>query len=581
MNDRQDPYGQGAGHPQPAQIYGYDEYGRPLYVPADPQQQPHQPQQPSQPPGYDTYGGGVPYDYGTGQGTAPQPQVHEGYDYGAYQGQQPTAPPPGHAPGSAPGQPQGFDPFGHGGPGTAHQPVVPPQAQPQPHRQPHHQPQPQPQPQQAAAPPRGGAQRAYETEQFAFVDDQDEESEDVIDWLKFTESRTERREEAKRRGRVRRRLLVVTLVLAVVGGAAFLWATDRLPGVPGLGSTEETAAPGAQVRDVIVVHLRETGGDATSTALLVANETTERGTTLLLPNELSLTSDGVTTTLGQAVAESSAGEVREGLGSLLGADIKGTWRLDSPYLEALVDGVGGITLDTDAEVPSPEGEGEDPLVTQGRNVPLGGQAAVAYALHQAEGEAPTAQLERFGQVMAALLTELPPTRDGATEVVRALRLIPDPSLPEDELGASLGQLAGYAQAGDGGHDTTPVPVQEDGTLSDETADGLLGDVLGGTVTNPDPGGASRIGIRDATGVDDSGQDARIALINGGFTVVDSRAVEDTEETSRITYADPAHRETALDAARTLGLPEEAVTEGERSGNADVLIVLGGDYPDAG
>ncbi|NDZ75367.1 LytR family transcriptional regulator, partial [Streptomyces sp. SID10362] len=35
----------------------------------------------------------------------------------------------------------------------------------------------------------------YRTEQFSFIEEPDEDSEDVIDWLKFTESRSERREE--------------------------------------------------------------------------------------------------------------------------------------------------------------------------------------------------------------------------------------------------------------------------------------------------------------------------------------------------------------------------------------------------
>jgi hypothetical protein len=541
VNDRQDPYGRNAQNTQNAQIYGYDEYGRPLYQ--------QQPQQQPQPTGYDGYDYGATYDYGTGEQTA----VYNAPDYAT--GQQP----PVHDPYS------GYEPYGQG---TGEQQAVP-----------------VPGPRQPAEPPQQPDGPVYQVEEFAFVDERDEESQDVIDWLKFTESRTERREEAKRRGRVRRRLLVFTLVLAVLGGTGFLWATDRLPTVPGLEGTDEEAAPGAEVRDVIVVHLRETSGDATSTALLVANETTEQGTTLLLPNELAVTSDGTTTTLGEAVVDSSAGEVRDAVGSLLGADIKGTWRLDTPYLEILVDLVGGITLDTNAEVPAPEGEeeGDEPLVTQGQDVQLDGQAAVAYAVHQGEGEPESAQLERFGQVMGAVLDQMPTGRDAAIDVVHALGQIADPSLPEEELGASLAQLAAYAQAGGGGgggaYDTTLLPVQDGGTLSDETADGMVKDVLGGTVSNPDPGGAVRIGIRDASGTEGTAQDARVVLINGGFTVVDARAAEETQATSQVTYADESHRETALEAARTLGLPEDAVTRGEGAGNADVTVLLGEDYPE--
>ncbi|KJY27198.1 hypothetical protein VR44_28200, partial [Streptomyces katrae] len=66
-------------------------------------------------------------------------------------------------------------------------------------------------PGRAPAPPPAEPAAGYRTEQFAFLDQPDEDSEDVIDWLAFTESRTERREEARRRGRNRVVALVVVL----------------------------------------------------------------------------------------------------------------------------------------------------------------------------------------------------------------------------------------------------------------------------------------------------------------------------------------------------------------------------------
>lgn len=525
MNDRHDPYGE---------IYGYDAYGRPLYRASPPPQQPPAPFPTAQFPEARSPG------YYAPEYLAPGPAPHPGYD-------------PGHAYEATPGQDWGsgrqapvHDGYGND---TREQPAVPPPRHP------------------------GGDHRGeYHTEQFAFVEDSDDESEDVIDWLKFTESRTERREEAKRRGRVRRRLLAALLALAVLGGVGYLWVSDRLPGVPGLEVAKDTA-PAAAVRDVIAVHLRETRGEATATALLVANETTRDGTTLLLPNELSLSVDAQTVSLGQAVSEEGAGQVRDGLGGLLGADIKGTWRLDTPYLEILVDVVGGITVATDTEVPG--ADGEDPLVPKGGGTRLGGQAAVAYATHRAPGEPQSAQLERFGQVMAAVLEKMPSDEDGALRVVRSLAQITDPSLSEEELAASLAQRAAYAK--DGAYTTTLLPVRQDGTISDETADGLAAELLGGAVTNADPGGEARLVVRDASGTTGAGEAARVDLVNGGFTVVDSRAVTDVQRASEVTYADAAHRETALKVARTLDLSEDAVRQADAAGNADVTVVLGEDY----
>ncbi|GAA3866008.1 LCP family protein [Streptomyces sedi] len=414
---------------------------------------------------------------------------------------------------------------------------------------------------------------SYETEQFSFVDEQTEESEDVIDWLKFSESRTERREEAKRRGRSRKRLLVIALVLALLGGVGFLWSTDRLPFLGG-DAEEGATGGGAEARDVIVVHLWPVDSQETSTALLVANETSGSGTTLLLPNELAVTPDGGATTLGQAVSDESAGSVRDAVGALLGAEIKGTWRLNTPSLANLVDLVSGITVATDTEVPGGEDD-EGPLVEAGDEVRLAGQEAVAYATYRAEEEPQSAQLARFGQVMEAVLDKLPATDSQAVTAMENLRQIHDPSLSEQELGVSLATLAGYAQSGE--YTTAPLPVEDDGTISDETADGLVHDVLGGSVSNAQSGGVVRFGVRDASGTGALGEMARIALVGAGLTVVDNRVVDDTAAESSILYEVAEHRETALNAARTLGLPEEVVTEGDGPGTADVTVVLGQDY----
>ncbi|MFD7508096.1 LCP family protein [Streptomyces sp. NPDC059853] len=590
MNDRQDPYGQ---------IYGYDAYGRPLYQPEeDPQpyyqqpqdqsgyqqqpypQHPDAPQHPQQQgyPGYEPYqqpqgyqdAQGYDgyqqqaYDWGSGQ----QPRItdtyppHEGYPqgYGYDTGEQPpVAAPPAGAPdaaaGGAPvqGVPQQRRP--EAGYGAGADPEQDPAA-------PGHGPGGEP----------GAEDKEYATEQFAFIEEENTDSEDVIDWLKFSESRTERREEAKRRGRGRVRLLVIVLVLALIGGVGALWATDRLPFLSGPGAGDG-ATEEAQKRDVIIVHLRELDGETASTALLVANETTGGGYTVLLPGDLTITPDGGTTTLGQAVTQEAAGSVREAAGALLGADIKGTWRLGTPYLETLVDLLGGITVTTDVEVPG--AKEDEPVVPLGDNVSLSGEAAVAYATHREPDEPENARLERFGQVLAGILAKMPTGEDGATRTIHAVGLIADPSLSEEELALSLAQLGGYAQ--DGAYETVLLPVETDGTLSAETAEGLVMDVLGGTVVNADPGAALRISVTDATGGAEGGEMARVALINGGFSVVDSRTAEEASETSRVMYGAEEHRETALEAARTLGLPEDVVGAGNGAPNADVTIILGEDY----
>ncbi|NEC93485.1 LytR family transcriptional regulator, partial [Streptomyces sp. SID12501] len=136
-------------------------------------------------------------------------------------------------------------------------------------------------------------------------------------------------------------------------------------------------------------------------ALLVDNTTTKQGTTVLLPNTLAVAGDdGSTTKLGKSVDDDGRTGTRESIETLLGTRISGTWRLDTPYLEILVEQVGNIEVDTDIDVPDAK-KGAAPLVNKGEAQTLSGPMAVAYATYLAPGEAEAKQLTRFGEVMRA------------------------------------------------------------------------------------------------------------------------------------------------------------------------------------
>ncbi|MGW7166575.1 LytR C-terminal domain-containing protein [Streptomyces sp. NPDC054884] len=598
MNDRNDA---GYGDDQ-YELVGYDEYGRPVYRPAAPQQFPqHSPQQSYDPYGQQQYQGqqgqaqgqqGYGYDpYGTG---GQQTSGYDPYDTG------PQTSAPAYDPyGTATQTP--YDPYGQTAAGqqpraeqarTAEQTAyIPQQAGPA-------EPRAGAGADDATGPGPGGAatdarddqdasgasgvpgpeQREYHTEQFAFVEEPDGDSEDVIDWLNFTENRTERREEAKRRARSRLVALVVVLALVAVGGVGYLWYAGKLPGLSsssdsGTGAATATAA---QKRDVVVVHLHDTAGGGTSTALLVDNTTTKQATTFLLPNSLVLTQDdGTTTTLAKSVDDDGSDGTRGALDTLLGTSIQGTWRLDTPYLQNLVDLVGGIEVDTDTAVPGPKAKkGEAPLVAKGENQTLSGRMAVAYATHRAEGEAQNAQLERFGQVMQGVLRKVSSDAQAATVTVQTLAQILDPSLTDKDLGAFLAELAELAKGGD--YKTALLPVQADGTLSAQAGASVVKDVLGGTAKSPDKDAAVSVLVQNASGARANTEDARVVLLNGGFTFVEG-APSDTKADSQVLYADAADKENAVEVAKTLGLDSDVVKKGAVSGNADVAVVLGKDY----
>ncbi|MGW1294894.1 LCP family protein [Streptomyces sp. NPDC002533] len=593
MNDRQNPYDP---YYQEPQIVGYDAYGQPVYQQQG-QQQSHQP--------YDQQGQGYdPYAAQQGQGHQTQDAGY-GYGYDAYGNpqQQPAYDPyatgqqgqQGHQQSQAPqgqggGQGYGYGSYTDYGYATGQQSAavdtgehwsIPQQgAAPAPEQAP--QPTPvQHSPQEAepeteadaALPGQRKPAPDYRTEQFSFIEEPDEDSEDVIDWLKFTESRSERREEARRKGRNRMVALIVVAVLVVVGGAGYLWSADMIPGLSGPDEKKAVAA-GAQQRDMIVVHLHDTKKGGTSTALLVDNTTTKQGTTVLLPNSLAVAGDdGTTTTLGKSVEDDGRTGTRESIDTLLGTRITGTWRLDTPYLENLVELVGNIEVDTDTEVPAAK-KGESALVNKGEAQTLSGPMAVAYATYRAEGEPEAKQLTRFGEVMRATLRKISEDPKAATVTIETLLQVLDPSLPEKDLGASLAKLASRAKVGD--YKTVLLPAQEDGTLTEADTRGVVKDILGGTVKAPEDGAPLRVAVRNATGNQNAAEAARVQLVNGGYAFVDSGKAA-AEASSVVLYRSAEDKEKAAEVAKTLGLSAKDVKKGEPAANADVSAVLGQNY----
>ncbi|WP_055588515.1 LCP family protein [Peterkaempfera griseoplana] len=551
-----DPYGGGYGTGQ--QGGGQQPYDTGGYSTGQYPQYPQYPQQGHQDP------------YGTGQGGGQQP-----YDTGGYPTAQYAQP-----------QQQGYaDPYGTGqypvaGPHTGQQPVVPAQQPGRPVPPPRQQQGGQQQgvPQQGGQGPAarrgapgqgapGARPPGYEGEEFTFVDDE-EESEDVIDWLKFAETRTERRDERKRRYRNRIVALVVVLVLAAAGGVGYLWKTGAL------GGDSAGAVPGGK-RAVVVVHLHDLKGK-TTTALLVDDAAGGKGSALLLPGTLLLPDDGGdsgTTTLGSSLDDQGAGGTQDALTTVLGAPISGTWRLDTPYLQILVDQLGGITLDTDTSVVA----GGRTVVNAGKSQDLNGTAAVAYATYQGRTEQPAAQQARFGQVLTAVLKAMPTDASSATDVVKRMNAVMDPSLSERQLGASLAALARHAGAGH--FSVATLPVKADGTVDPATAGTLVKQVLGGTVHNADSGsGPARVVIQNGTGTTAKADQAQIQVVNGGYTFVPplGKALAPVART-QIRYTDDARAEAARQLALTLNVPTTAVKKVTGGQTADILVVLGQDY----
>ncbi|WP_327069229.1 LCP family protein [Kitasatospora sp. NBC_01302] len=420
-----------------------------------------------------------------------------------------------------------------------------------------------------AKPARAGDQDPYQTGEFTFVDEQAEETEDVIDWLKFAESRTERRDE--RRRKLRNRLIGGAVALALVGGGTvgYLFYTGAL-------GNSQSAAAAVGSRNVVVVHMRDLQGKVSS-AMLINDAAGHKGSILLMSDTLQLPTGGdtPTTPLGSAMDSVGPAATRDALSNLLGAPVAGTWRLDTPYLQLLVSQLGGIKVDTNAQLTGPDGK---TLVEQGSQRTLSGQAAVAYATYQAPGESRDAQLARFGQVLSAVIATMPTTLADATDDVHRMGAVLDPSLPEKALAGLLVELSQQSAAGHLA--TTTLPVQPDGTLDQGKAGPVVKDVLGGTVHSAAAtSGPARVSIVDATGSGGSAaQAAQIQVVDAGLNFVPGGSTAPSPQaTTEIDYTDDGRAQAAQSLATSLGLPTSVVKKVSTAQTADLVVVLGKDY----
>ncbi|MER5639232.1 LytR C-terminal domain-containing protein [Kitasatospora sp. NPDC002227] len=415
--------------------------------------------------------------------------------------------------------------------------------------------------------PQSDADNDYATGEFTFVDEEAEETEDVIDWLKFAESRSEVRAERRRKLRNRAVAGVVALVVLAAGGAGYLWWTGKLGGTA-------TVAKAVGKRQVNVMYLKDLNGKV-STALLVDDEAGGKGAALLLPDGLKVPGggDGSPVPVSQGAGALGDSGLREGLSTVLGAPVAGTWRVDTPYLPLLVDGLGGIRIDANVEI-SDNGK---VLAQVGKDVLLNGRAALLYATYQAPNESRDAQLARFGQVLGGVVKAMPTELSDAQDTVHRLNQVLDPSLPEQALAGVLAQLAQQAKAGHFAVST--LKVQPDGTLDEKVAGQQVKDVLGGTVHSAQStSGTARVSIINATGDDKARDSAIVQITNAGLSAVPSSdKAPATQPTSEVRYTDDSRQGVAKSLASSLGLPDSAVKKSTDVQNADIVLVLGKDY----
>ncbi|MGH3326215.1 MAG: LCP family protein [Streptomycetales bacterium] len=412
----------------------------------------------------------------------------------------------------------------------------------------------------AAGPPTEGSEDARVEEEFDFVADEDQS--DVIDWLRFAETRSERRVE-------RRRLLRVRLValLAVVGLAALGSAGYRV--VSSFTAEEEGDTVSEQT---VLFQLRGADGEAVANALLVRDRARGADAVVLVPSELNVDVSGQGfTPLGRTMKVIGPTLSRSALSDLLGIRLGGSFVLDETSFATLVDRLGGVEATVDTDVVDESGE----VIVSAGDGRLDGAQAVAYATF---GDTPAERLPRLEQVLAGVIEKLPKDHDGVLSLLQALGIAADPSLPNGQLAGVLSTLSRETRAGR--LDYQALPLRDDGTnlLDIQAATPLVREVLGGSVAAAQSTGApGRVMVQNASGDPESPDTARVKLLNSGYSYVDGGKIGKIRGATVVRAREGAAWE-ARQIALTLGLDESAVKEASSEQVlADIVVVLGSDF----
>jgi LytR_cpsA_psr family/LytR cell envelope-related transcriptional attenuator len=436
---------------------------------------------------------------------------------------------------------------------------------------------------------------------FAFVEEETD-AKDVANWLTFVETRAESR--AERARRMRNRLIAGGAALLLVAGGivTYLWAT----GSPLLTTTAQPT------RDVILLQVaNNTSGNAVADAVLVADRAADgssgatassgHGAAVLIPSQMVVTGLGSGTQpfsgdmmANPPVPPAGANAVADSLG----VQVSAVWSMDETTFAALIDLFGGVTVTTDTAVPAVTAApaasstaGPNSAVTSAA-IPKGsekldGDQALAYALYQGSGESIGTQVNRFGQVLSALLSELPPQEDLVNSYLNQLGVVPDPTLPQAKLAGILAEMASEQQTGQ--FTVKALPLQNNSTnqLDFNTAGPIIGSLLGGTVQSGlASGGTARVLVDDATGTQGD-EDATIQsaasarLISAGYSYVGS-SVEAKKSKSVIQIPSGNDESAAGEVAETLNLPTSDIqVVSGMSEISDVTVVLGTDWIQTG
>ena len=391
--------------------------------------------------------------------------------------------------------------------------------------------------------------------------------------------RASRAKERERRRKQRRRR---TSAVAVVGVVLLLVAGGLLVG-QAVTKDKNDPPPKERTQRTLLFSVTGSTGLGVATALYAYDPAPRTAALVLIPpNTLTDVAGIGNVVLGNALRLGGPTAAQESVEDLMGVIVDHDWTLTGEAFTALVNSVGGVVVDVDADVVA----GREVLLRAGPQQRLDGRLALAYATYVARGQDQITFQSRFQAVMEELLAALPPDAaamaTGFTALGGGSRLSWQPQpLAEFLNGVRAAQAENRYEP-----QVLPVTPIDTGsgtpTFSikvDEVAT-LVTNHLGDSIPPNRDLGTNRVLILNGVGTPGLGNNVA-GKLRGEFRIVGTRNKQGFgEKVSVVVVFDNTDESLAKAgrAAELLGLPSSAVRTSTRSQSvADLIVVIGADY----
>lgn len=396
-------------------------------------------------------------------------------------------------------------------------------------------------------------------------------------------SRRVAREE--RRDRLRKR--------AAIGGAGVvvlaLIASAVIAGSGSSGKKAKSGVAAGRTQTTVLVQLGS-GLQATDSALVAHDPAAHAGVVVLVPSQVMASVPGFgDMPFGQALSLGDPQASTSALSDLMGVTVDGSWVLSPQAFGAIVDRVGGVSVDVDRDITKPGPGGTTVIVVPAGNQKLSGTQAVAFASFLGSGESEPSRLVRFDAVLGQLVAALPKQQSAITQLISGLGAGSKSSLAVTKLAGVLSGLAADDAANSTLDEVLPVTPLDTG--SDEHAFSLdrtkTAQLVQTNLADSVPAYAkatgNRVIVQNQVGTPGVGESTRTKLQRGGYRYIDGHNAAGMPNATApsvvlifgTTAADIARGNSV---AKALGLPTSDVRVSQETITlADVEVIVGADY----